>query len=133
MAELNKIADGKVELKVTIDPEDWKKAQDKAFNKLAQKVEIKGFRKGQAPKNMIRQHIPTQSIIYEAVELLAQDALLKAIDEQHVELIDRPELAFEKVDENECILKFMCPVKPDVTLGQYTDLGYHIDEITVTD
>ena len=133
MTEFNKVADGKGELIVTIETETWKKAQEKAFNKLAQKVEIKGFRKGQAPKNMIKQHIPAQSLIYEAIEVVAQEALVKGVEEHHVELIDRPELALEKVDENECVLKFVCPIKPDVTLGQYTDLGYHIDEITVTE
>lgn len=133
MAEINKIEDGKIELKVQIEDEAWKQAQDKAFNKIAQKVEIKGFRKGQAPKNMIRQHVSEQQILMEAVELVAQDALVNAVKEHDVELIDRPELGFDTIDENTCILKFTCPVKPDVTLGQYKDLGYHIDEIVISD
>ncbi len=133
MAELNKIEDGKVELKVTIEDDVWKQAQEKSFNKLASKVEIKGFRKGQAPKNMIRQHVPAQQIILEAVELVAQDALVNAVKEHNVELIDRPELAFDTVDENTCALKFICPVKPDVSLGEYKNLGYHIDGIVITD
>lgn len=133
MAEINKIEDGKIELKVQIEDEAWKQAQDKAFNKIAQKVEIKGFRKGQAPKNMIRQHVSEQQILMEAVELVAQDALVNAVKEHDVELIDRPELGFDTIDENTCVLKFTCPVKPDVTLGQYKDLGYHIDEIVISD
>lgn len=133
MAEINKIEDGKIELKVQIEDEAWKQAQDKAFNKIAQKVEIKGFRKGQAPNNMIRQHVSEQQILMEAVELVAQDALVNAVKEHDVELIDRPELGFDTIDENTCILKFTCPVKPDVTLGQYKDLGYHIDEIVISD
>lgn len=133
MSEFNKIADGKVELKVTIDGDAWKQAQEKAFTKLAKDVEVKGFRKGQAPKHMLRQQIPSQRIILEAVDLVAQDALVEAIKEHNVELIDRPELNLESIDENSAVLKFNCPVKPDVTLGQYTDLGYHIDEIVITD
>ena len=48
MAEYKKIEDGKVELSCEIKGDEWKKALNKAFDKLKGKLEIKGFRKGQA-------------------------------------------------------------------------------------
>lgn len=133
MSVLNKIENAKVELKVTLEGEKWETAKNKSFDKIASKVEIKGFRKGQAPKNLVRKQINEQQIILEAVESLAQGALINAIEEHHVELIDRPELKIDTLTNEKAEITFVCAVKPDVTLGQYKGLGYSVEEATVTD
>ena len=132
MSVLNKIENAKVELKVTLEGEKWETAKNKSFDKIASKVEIKGFRKGQAPKNLVRKQINEQQIILEAVESLAQEALINAIEEHHVELIDRPELKIDTLTNEKAEITFVCAVKPDVTLGQYKGLGYSVEEATVT-
>ena len=133
MSVLNKIENAKVELKVTLEGEKWETAKNKSFDKIASKVEIKGFWKGQAPKNLVRKQINEQQIILEAVESLAQEALINAIEEHHVELIDRPELKIDTLTNEKAEITFVCAVKPDVTLGQYKGLGYSVEEATVTD
>ena len=133
MSVLNKIENAKVELKVTLEGEKWETAKNKSFDKIASKVEIKGFRKGQAPKNLVRKQINEQQVILEAVESLAQEALINAIEEHHVELIDRPELKIDTLTNEKAEITFVCAVKPDVTLGQYKGLGYSVEETTVTD
>ncbi|MDY3091584.1 MAG: trigger factor [Erysipelotrichaceae bacterium] len=133
MSVLNKIENAKVELKVTLEGEKWETAKNKSFDKIASKVEIKGFRKGQAPKNLVRKQINEQQVILEAVESLAQEALINAIEEHHVELIDRPELKIDTLTNEKAEITFVCAVKPDVTLGQYKGLGYSVEEATVTD
>lgn len=133
MSVLNKIENAKVELKVTLEGEKWETAKNKSFDKIASKVEIKGFRKGQAPKNLVRKQINEQQVILEAVESLAQGALINAIEEHHVELIDRPELKIDTLTNEKAEITFVCAVKPDVTLGQYKGLGYSVEEATVTD
>lgn len=133
MSILNKIENGKVEIKVVFEGENWENAKNKSFNKLASKVELKGFRKGQAPKKLVRQQIGEQQIIIEAIDSLAQEALVAAIEEHNVELIDRPELKIDSLGADKTEITFVCPVKPDVTLGEYKNLGYHVEEVTVTD
>lgn len=132
MSTLNKTKNAEVEVLCTLETEAWKAAQEKAFNKLAKNVEIKGFRKGQAPKSMVRQMINEQSILVEAAESMAQASLEAAILEHNIELIDRPSLDIEKINAEECTLKFICPVKPDVELGQYKDLGYKVTKPRIT-
>ena len=41
------------EVLVNVDKDLWKKAQEKAFSKLANNITIPGFRKGKAPLNMV--------------------------------------------------------------------------------
>ncbi len=124
MAEVKKVGDGQVEVVVKVDEEVWKKAQNKAFNKLAKKVTVRGFRQGQAPKHLVAQHLNTQSVLLEAAEEVAQEEFRQVLKEhEEIELIDRASFDIDTLNENEAIFKFTCPVKPDVKLNQYKGFG----------
>lgn len=133
MSEIKKVENAKVEITSVVDGEKWAEAYNKAFNKLAAKTSIDGFRKGKAPKNILKKVINPQSVCYEAVDEIAQSVLEEAIKEHNVELIDRPELNLGTVNETTCTFIFTCPVPPDVELGDYKNLGYHVEEVSVTD
>ena len=47
-------ANSQAELKVTVDGETWKQAQEKAFKKIAANLQIKGFRKGHAQSYQLK-------------------------------------------------------------------------------
>ena len=91
MKNLKKIESGKVELNCKIDGQKWKDACKKAFDKLAKNIEVKGFRKGQVPENIVKQHINDQQVYMEACQDIAQATLIDAVKETEIELIDRPE------------------------------------------
>ncbi len=120
------------ELIVTINDDAWKKAQTKAFDKLAKNVEAPGFRKGQAPKEIARKAISEQSILMEAVDNIASDALLFGIKEHDLSVIARPELDLEGLTADEVTLKFVVTVKPEVKLGQYKGLDVKAEAVSVT-
>ena len=133
MAEYKKIENAKAELTCTLDGETWEKARKTAFNKLAKKVEIKGFRKGQAPKNLVEKYVSNNEVLIDAAESLAQEALNKAVEEHHVTLIDRPNLKIDEINDEKCVLTFECPVYPDVELKDYKKLKYNVEEVKVED
>jgi len=131
MSKLEKIKSGEVKITCPVEEKEWKDALSKAFKKISKKVEIKGFRKGQAPENMVRKMVSNQQIQLEACEEIAQGLLVKAVEENNVELIDRPSMDIESISDDECVLTFTCPVKPDVELGEYKGLGYAPKKATV--
>jgi len=133
MSEYKKIENSKVELTCTLDGDKWVNAQKASFKKLAAKVEVKGFRKGQAPKNLVEKYVPHQEVLLEAAESLAQEALTDAIKEHNVELIDRPQLKLDDMNDEKCVLTFECTVTPDVKLGDYKKIKYKVDEVKVED
>ena len=133
MSEYKKIENSKVELQCTLDGEKWADAQKAAFKKLAAKVEVKGFRKGQAPKNLVEKYVPHQEVLLDAAENLAQEALTDAIKEHDVELIDRPQLKLDEINDDKCVMTFECTVTPDVELGDYKKIEYKVEEVTVED
>ena len=121
------------ELKVTIEGENWKTAQTKAFNKLAKELEIPGFRKGSVPAAMAKKYVPAQKIMLEAVEHCAQELLDAGIDEHSLWPISRPELNIEEISEEAATMSFTFAVKPEVKLGEYKGLAYEVEETSVSE
>ncbi|NCC54836.1 MAG: trigger factor [Erysipelotrichia bacterium] len=121
------------ELKVKIAGDDWKAAQEKAFKKLAKKVEVKGFRKGQVPEAMARKAVAKQNILIEAVDEVAGKAMQDGMKEHDLWVIARPELKVDALSEDEVELTFVMSVKPEVTLGDYKGLEVAKEEVKVDD
>jgi trigger factor len=122
----------KGDLKVTIEGDLWTKAQDKAFKKLAANVNIPGFRKGKAPLDMVKKQVSEQSILIEAVENIAQEALNVGLAEHNLAPITRPELGVDAVSAQSTVLNFSFLVKPEVTLGEYKGLKVEKAKVKVT-
>ncbi len=121
------------ELLVTVTGEKWQDAQKKAFNKIKSDLEIPGFRKGKAPDAKVRQVVNEQSIWYDAIDLIAQEALEFGLNEyEDIKLVDRPALDVQKMTADEVTLKFMLTVYPEVTLGDYKAIEYKPTRVTVT-
>ena len=123
----------KGELLVTLEGEEWKQAQEKAFNKLAKQVEIPGFRKGSAPKAMVRKQLSEQRIMFEAVEAVATDALFKGIEEHQLNMISQPSLDIDSLTADKAVLKFEVTVAPEVTLGEYKGFEIKKKAVEVSD
>ena len=122
------------ELVVTVDGEQWSKALDKAFKKIAATVELKGFRKGKAPESMVKKVVSDKQVEYEAVDLVAQEALTYGLDEnKEVVLEDRPQLDVESTSQSEAVLKFILTVKPEVKLGDYKSVEYKVEKEEITE
>ena len=121
------------ELEVKLNGERWAKAQEAAFNKLSKEVVIDGFRKGQAPKSLIKKRISDQLVQSEAINDVANELLQEGIDEHSLWPVARPELNVTAISEEEVDLVFTITVKPEVELGEYKGLKYEVASSEVTD
>lgn len=121
----------KGELTVTIEGNEWKEACAKAFDKLAKDVEISGFRKGQAPRNLVEKQVSKNNVYIEAVESLANELLIKGIQEHDLALVARPELKINSLTDDKADIGFILIVKPEVQLGEYKGLAYQEEAVEV--
>ena len=130
--KVNKLEHGHVEVLVTVDEKTWKDAQEKAFNKLAENVTIDGFRKGKAPKNLVRSRIDQMKVIDEAINALLPKMYQEIIEKDGVRPYARPQVDVTKVSDTELEVKFMVAVAPEVKLGKYKGLEIGKKEAKVT-
>lgn len=121
------------DLEVVVSGETWVKAQAEAKAKLAKNIELPGFRKGQAPAKLVEQRIAPQQILMEAIDLVAPEAYATAAQEHDLWVIARPSLDIKEITEESVTLVFSVAVRPEVTLGEYKDLGITKPEVTITE
>ncbi|MBQ0064844.1 MAG: trigger factor [Firmicutes bacterium] len=121
------------ELVVTVDGDMWKKAQKKAFNSLKSRININGFRKGNVPDALIRKQIGNKNILQAAADEIANQALQFGLDDQKLELVDRPSYDVKEVSAESATLTFACVVAPEVKLGDYKGLEVAKEAVEVTD
>jgi trigger factor len=98
-------------------------ALDKAFKKVAAKVNVPGFRKGKVPRAMFEKRFGVESLYQDALDILLPEAYMEAVQETGIDPIDRPEVDVQEMGKGQ-VLKFTAKVqvKPEVTLGDYKGL-----------
>ncbi|MCR4880141.1 MAG: trigger factor [Bacilli bacterium] len=131
--KINKLEHSHVEVICTVDKENWKKAQEKAFKKLASKVEIKGFRKGKAPENLVKERVNHAEVLSNAVDSLLPEIYTAIIEEDKVRPYAQPKVDITKISDDELEVKFIIVTEPSVELGAYKGNKIGKEEAKVSD
>ncbi len=131
-----KLSSNKVKLNFTVEPEKFEEGVKKAYQKMVKKINIPGFRRGKAPMKVIEAHYG-ESVFYEdAFDAIFPELYQAALTEHNVDVVDRPELDVQQIGRGK-ELKFSVEVfvRPDVTLGEYKNLGIvkTVDEVAEDD
>ncbi len=119
-ATMEKIDNHKVVFEIEVPQNEVTKALEKAYRKLAEKVNIPGFRKGKVPRHILEARIGKEALLDEAFEIMASPAYSKALDDNNVEPVSRPEIEVVTLAEDQpMVFKATVVAKPEITLGQY--------------
>jgi trigger factor len=107
-------------LEVEVDSDIFEKSMDKAYRKLAERVNVPGFRKGKTPRPILEKHIGRGRILEEAIDIAVPDAYNQAIEAHDVDAIGQPSI--ELVSAEPLSFKATVPVRPTVELGDYKSI-----------
>ena len=121
------------EVLVNVDKDLWKKAQDKAFNKLAANVTIAGFRKGKAPLNMVKKQIDQGRMFNEAINEVLNPVYQDILQNESIQPMARPSFEVTKLSEDELEVKVIIVTAPEVELGKYTGFAIGKEKAEVSE
>ena len=121
------------EVLVNVDKDLWKKAQDKAFNKLAQDITIDGFRKGKAPLAMVKSRIDQGKVFNEAINEVLNPVYLDILKKEKLQPMARPSFEVTKLSDEELELKVLIVTAPEAELGKYTGFALGKEDASVSD
>ena len=113
------LADRQLSLTIELDEEQTSKAMRAAARQIARQVNIRGFRKGKAPYEVIVQRFGEDVVRREAADLLSDEVYGEALDQEGIE-----PYAPGKLDElllDPITFKLTIPLRPMVNLGDYRD------------
>ena len=99
--KVTKLEHCRSEVLVNVDKDLWKKAQDKAFKKLAENVTIDGFRKGKAPLNMVKSRIDQGRMYNEAINEVLNPVYQDILANEDLQPMARPQFEVTKLSDEE--------------------------------
>ena len=102
-----------------IEKADFDAANDKAFRKNAKNINIPGFRKGKAPRNIIEKMYGKGVFYEEAVNDCLPAAYEDAAKASGLEIIGQPEFDIVTIDENGVAMTAKVTTKPEVKIDGY--------------
>ena len=117
-------------LTIEMDQAEVEESTEKAYQKLVKRVNVPGFRKGKAPRAVLERHVGKETLINDMLDELVPQAYEKAVEEQEIEAVARPQI--EIVQTDPVIFKAVVPLRPVVKLGDYHEIRLEPEPVEVT-
>src|SRR6476620_8161855 len=113
----------KVKLHVTVPADEFERAIDAAFRKLAREVRVPGFRPGKAPRRLLEARMGTDIARQEALRDSLPEFYVDAVTEHDVDVIAPPEIEVTAGQaDGDVEFEAVVEVRPQVQLVGYDEL-----------
>ena len=94
-----KLPNSQVKLQITLSTKEFAPFSEQAFLRLSDSTDLKGFRPGKAPQNLIRAKIGEDKIFQEALEICLPKTYFEAVKKEKLTPVSDPEIKIDKYDE----------------------------------
>ena len=110
------------EILATVPWEEIEKGRKAALDGASQKIEVKGFRKGKAPENLLKEEIGEEKLLEMTLQKILPDYYQKAVSKFGLRPILTPKVKLVSAKENESWqIMFISCEEPEVNLGNYKE------------
>ena len=132
--QVEKLEKNMAKLTVEVPAEDVEKAIQGAYQKTKKSINIPGFRKGKAPRQLIEKMYGKEVFYSDAVDAMLPKAYSDAVEECGEEIVSYPKIDVVQIESGKpFIFTAEVAVKPAVTLGEYKGIQVQKAPIEVTD
>lgn len=123
-----------VKLTIEVSADEFEKAMQSAYLKNKGRINIPGFRRGKAPRQMIEKMYGAAIFYEDAANEIIPSAYDREVAECDLELVSQPKIDVTQIEKGQpFIFTAEVAVKPEVTLGEYKGLEVPKADCTVTD
>jgi trigger factor len=130
---VEKLPGSEARLDVDYTWEELEKASEKAFRKIVQKIDVRGFRRGKAPRSLIERQVGKEYIYQEGLDDLMNETYRNALKENDLTPLDKPEIDAPELEIGQPYhFSITVPVITPVELPDYHTLHFEREEATVT-
>ncbi|MFA7352392.1 MAG: trigger factor [Dehalococcoidales bacterium] len=104
---------------------------EKAYQRLVKRTEVPGFRKGNAPRDILEKHVGREKLLEDAIREAVPFICDDVIKEHNLEPVMQPMV---KIVENEPLkFEMIVALKPTVELGDYKNMVVEPEPLEVSD
>jgi FKBP-type peptidyl-prolyl cis-trans isomerase (trigger factor) len=109
-------------IKLVIPKKDAESAYAKALKKLAKKVKVDGFRKGNVPAKIAEESLNPQSVVEEALQLIVPELYTKEVKKSGKQPLTHPEFNPISLKKGEdWVLEAHIAERPEINLKSYKE------------
>ncbi|MDD6692118.1 MAG: trigger factor [Lachnospiraceae bacterium] len=127
---VEKLEKSMAKLTITVSAEDFTKALDKAYTRQKNRIQVPGFRKGHASRQIIEKMYGAGVFFEDAANFAINDSYPDAARECGEKICSRPTIDITQIEEGkDFIYTAEVALEPPVELGQYK--GVEIEKVDV--
>ena len=121
---INKLEKCEVEIVGVLEVAEFEKYEDKALERIGERMELPGFRKGKAPAAIIKESIQEMQLLEEMAEAALSENYIKILEENKIDAIGRPQIGITKIAKGSDLeFKITTAVLPEITLPDYKSIA----------
>ncbi len=133
-SSVEQLSDTRVKITVEVPFAELKPEIDQAYAALAQQVQVPGFRKGKAPRQLIDARFGRGPVLEQVVNDMLPNRYGQAIEENDIKAIGQPEVEVTKIEDGD-VVEFVAQVdvRPEITLPDFSEFNVEVPAIAVDD
>ena len=132
--QVEKLEKNMAKLTVEVPAENVEKAIQGAYNKMKKSINIPGFRKGEAPRQLIEKMYGKEVFYNDAIDAMLPSAYSDAVEECGEEIVSHPQIDVVQIESGKpFVFTATVAVKPAVELGEYKGIQVEKAPIEVKD
>jgi len=121
---INKLEKSEIEIVGALEAIEFEKYEGKALERIGERMELPGFRKGKAPVSIIKESVNEMQLLEEMAEAALQENYIKILEENKIDAIGRPQIAITKIAKGSDLeFKITTAVLPEMKLPDYKSIA----------
>ena len=131
---VEKLSDTRVKLNVSVPFDELGPEIDQAYKAISQQVNIPGFRRGKAPRQLIDARFGRGPILEQVVNDMLPTRYETALAENDINPLGQPEIDITKIEDND-VVEFTAEVdvRPEITVPDFSKIDVTVPELKVDD
>jgi len=121
---IKKLEKSEVEITGVLEAVEFEKYESKALDRIGERLELPGFRKGKAPVAVVKENIQEMELLEEMAEAALQENYIKIVEENKIDAIGRPQISITKIGKGSDLeFKIITAILPEMKLPDYKDIA----------
>ena len=126
---IKKLEKSEVEIIGVLEVKEFEKYEGKALERIGERLELPGFRKGKAPIAIVKENAKEMELLEEMAEIALMDNYVKILEENKIDAIGRPQIAITKIAKGSDLeFKIITAVLPEIKLPDYKKIAKEQNE-----
>jgi len=121
---IKKLEKSEVEITGVLEVAEFEKYEKKALERIGERMELPGFRKGKAPVAIVKENVQEMQLLEEMAEVALQENYIKILEENKIDAIGRPQISITKIGKGSNLeFKIITAILPEMKLGDYKNIA----------